>query len=127
MDARGPTATHVLRKTIVAKMCDLSVPGFRELVSNGAGGLLLLIPAGLGSVTEKCREAILQLEEELLASELDIPVYFAEVCCSALLYKFNSIIEPFFVAFYNFSVKVNHEKATFTNINHPIAGNRGVT
>ena len=79
MDARGPTATHVLRKTIVAKMCDLSVPGFRELVSNGAGGLLLLIPAGLGSVTEHCREAILQLEEELLASELDIPVYFAEV------------------------------------------------
>jgi len=78
MDARGPTATHVLRKTIVAKMCDLSVPGFRELVSNGAGGLLLLIPAGLGSVTEQCREAIQQLEEELLASELDIPVYFAQ-------------------------------------------------
>jgi len=78
MDARGPTASHVLRKTIVAKMCDLSVPGFRELVSNGAGGLLLLIPAGLGSITEQCREAILQLEEELLASELEIPVYFAE-------------------------------------------------
>merc|ERR1719369_712452 len=78
MDARGPTATHVLRKTIVAKMCDLSVSGFRELVSNGAGGLMLLIPAGMSSVSEQCREAILLLEEELLASELDIPVYFAE-------------------------------------------------
>ena len=26
------------------------------------------------------REAVLQLEEELIGSELDIPVYFAEVC-----------------------------------------------
>jgi len=78
MDARGPTASHVLRKTIVTKMCDLSVPGLRELLSNGAGGLLLLIPPGLGSITDQCREAILQLEEELLATELEIPVYFAE-------------------------------------------------
>ena len=48
MDARGPGATQVLRKTVVVKMAELSVSGFRELVSNGMGGLLLLLPPGLG-------------------------------------------------------------------------------
>ena len=47
MDARGPKAAQVLRKTVVAKMSDLSVGGFRELLSNGVGGLLLLVPPGL--------------------------------------------------------------------------------
>ena len=32
---------------MVAKMADLSVGGFRELLSNGVGGLLLLVPQGL--------------------------------------------------------------------------------
>jgi hypothetical protein len=78
MDARGPKAAQVLRKTVVAKMSDLSVGGFRELISNGVGGLLLLVKPGLAGVTPSEREAILQLEEELLNGELDIPVYFAE-------------------------------------------------
>lgn len=79
MDARGPTAAHVLRKTIVARMTELSVSGLRELVSGGAGGLLLLLPPGLGQgLQEEARESIVALEEELLNAELDIPIYFAE-------------------------------------------------
>jgi len=79
MDARGPTAAHVLRKTVVARMTELSVSGFRELVSGGAGGLLLLLPAGLGAgLGQEAREVVLALEEELTTAELDIPVYFAE-------------------------------------------------
>ena len=50
MDARGPGASQVLRKTVVVKMTELTVPGFRELVSNGVGGLLLLLPPGLGNI-----------------------------------------------------------------------------
>jgi len=79
MEARGPRATHVLRKIVVTKIKELSVPGFRELVSNGAGGLLLLLPRGLaGDIGAAARERILQLEEELLSSEHEIPIYFAE-------------------------------------------------
>ena len=96
MDARGPTASHVLRKTIVARMVELSgiisplarlavvirnflVSGFRELVTGGAGGLLLLLPPGLQDNLEvDAKEHILALEEELLNAELDIPIYFAE-------------------------------------------------
>lgn len=78
MEARGPGASHVLRKIVVTKMKELSVPGFREFVSNGAGGILLLIPASLGDLGSAARETILQLEEELLSSEHEIPIYFAE-------------------------------------------------
>jgi len=78
MDARGPGAGHVLRKTIVSKMCDMSVARFRELVTSGAGGFVLILPANIGQVAGKCREAVLELEQELLSSEIDVPVYFTE-------------------------------------------------
>lgn len=78
MDARGPSAGHVLRKTIVSRMCDLSVARFRELVTSGAGGFVLILPADLASVAGKCREAVLELEQELLSSEIEVPVYFTE-------------------------------------------------
>jgi len=79
MDARAPSASHVLRKTIVARMVELSVSGFRDLVTGGAGGLLLLLPPNLQNDMEAdAKEHILALEEELLNAELDIPIYFAE-------------------------------------------------
>lgn len=92
MDARGPGSSQVLRKTVVVKMAELSVAGFRELVSGGVGGLLILIPPGLAGLGPEAREAVLQLEEELVGGDLDIPVYFAEVHTSyhldsLLLYK----------------------------------------
>merc|ERR1719205_131118 len=60
-------------------MVQLSVSGFRELVTGGAGGLLLLLPPGLQDNLEvDAKEHILALEEELLNAELDIPIYFAE-------------------------------------------------
>ena len=54
MDVRGPSASHVL-----SKMCDLSVARFREFVSSGAGGFVLMLPANIGQVASKCREAVL--------------------------------------------------------------------
>lgn len=78
MEARGPSATHVLRKTIVSHLCDLSVSRFRELVSNGAGGFVLILPNDLANLVGTCRETILDIEQELLSQELDVPVYFAQ-------------------------------------------------
>ena len=69
----------LVRKTIVSKMCDMSVARFRELVSSGAGGFVMILPANIGKVTGKCREAVLELEQELLSSEIEVPVYFTEV------------------------------------------------
>ena len=78
MEARGPSASHVLRKTIVSRVCDLSVARFRELVSNGAGGMVLILPADLSSLAGDCREALLDIEQELLSQEMEIPIYFAQ-------------------------------------------------
>ena len=74
MDVRGPSASHVL-----SKMCDLSVARFRELVSSGARGFVLMLPANIGQVAGKCREAVLELEQKLSSSEMDIPIYSTEV------------------------------------------------
>ena len=77
MEARGPSATYVLRKTIVSRLCDLSVSRFRELVSNGAGGFVLILPEDLTNLAGACRETMLDIEQELLSQEIDVPVYFA--------------------------------------------------
>ena len=78
MEARGPSATYVLRKTIVSRLCDLSVSRFRELVSNGAGGFVLILPEDLTNLAGACRETMLDIEQELLSQEIDVPVYFAQ-------------------------------------------------
>ena len=62
MDAQTPKAGHVLRKTMVSKMCGLSVARFRELVTSGAGGFVLILPPNIASLIGQCSEAILELE-----------------------------------------------------------------
>ena len=92
MDARGPGVSQVVRKTVVVKMAELSVAGFRDLVSSGVGGLLLLIPPGLAGLSAEAREAVLQLEEELVGGDLEIPVYFAEVNTMCLVNEGHGIL-----------------------------------
>ena len=100
MEARGPTASNVVRKTIVASMCELSVSRLRELLAGGAGGLLLLIPSRLLAIPERCEEEILALEEELMGAELEIPVYIAEVKLQIAL-KSLAMNFLFFIPFLN--------------------------
>ena len=49
------------------------------LVSHGVGAIVLLLPNQNDVLTaNEQRESLLQLEEHLLASEIEIPIYFAE-------------------------------------------------
>ena len=49
------------------------------LVSHGVGAIVLLLPEQSDVLTHnEQRESLLQLEEHLLASEIEIPIYFAE-------------------------------------------------
>ena len=59
---------------------DISVTTFSELLTNGAGGILLLVPgAEQGKkLTEEQRDGIMSLEDHLLTTEMQVPVYFAE-------------------------------------------------
>ena len=57
---------------------DISVAGFNDLVSSGVAGLLLVLPSS-SDFPEASRESFLALEDHLLTSEIEIPVYFAKV------------------------------------------------
>ena len=49
------------------------------LVSHGVGAIVLLLPNQNDVLTaNEQRESLLQLEEHLLATEIEIPIYFAE-------------------------------------------------
>ena len=59
---------------------DLSIATFNDLVSSGAGGILILIPSSekLLQFSEEKKEIINALQDHLHTTEFEIPVYFAE-------------------------------------------------
>jgi len=77
MDARSAKASNLLRKVVVSRLHEMSVADFNELLSNGAGAVLFLLPPEGAAITAEMRRMTLQMEEHLLTSEIEIPVYFA--------------------------------------------------
>ena len=59
---------------------DMSVTKFTDLVSSGAGGILLLLPSidSMQKLSEENRESINLLQDHLHTTEFEIPIYFAE-------------------------------------------------
>ena len=53
----------------------MSVSKLNDILTSGAGGVLLLIPKNL---PQESRESVQALEEFLLSAEIEVPVYFAE-------------------------------------------------
>lgn len=77
MDARSAKASNLLRKVVVSRLHEMSVADFNELLANGAGAVLFLLPPEGAAVTEEMRRMTFQMEEHLLTSEIEVPVYFA--------------------------------------------------
>ena len=83
MDARSAKAdpSNLLRKVVVTRLHDMTVTDFNDLLSNGAGAMLFLLPSegriGDNRLTEEEVRRSLLMEEHLLTSELEIPIYFA--------------------------------------------------
>jgi len=83
MDARSvPSEANVnlLRKTVISRIQDMSVTTFNEMVTSGAGGILLLLPNqdAIQKLSDGVRESIKSLQEHLYTTEFEIPIYFAE-------------------------------------------------
>ena len=57
----------------------MSVTTFNEMVSSGAGGILLLLPNqdAIQKLSDAVRENIKSLNEHLYTTEFEIPIYFA--------------------------------------------------
>jgi len=81
MDARSAKAdpSNLLRKVVVVRLKDMTASNLDTLVSHGVGAIVLLLPneSEVLSSNEQ-KESLLQLEEHMLASEIEIPIYFAE-------------------------------------------------
>jgi len=74
----GAGASGVLRKVVVERMQDLTVGGLTELLTSGVAGLVLLVPARNATLSEEQRENVISLEDHLLTTELQIPIYLTE-------------------------------------------------
>jgi hypothetical protein len=57
---------------------DLSAAAYADLASGNAGAVLLLVPARNASLTSPERESVQALEEHLLTTETELPLYLAQ-------------------------------------------------
>ena len=61
-------------------LSDMSVTTFNDLVTSGAGGILLLLPNqdAIHRLSDGVKDKINALQEHLHITEFEIPIYFAE-------------------------------------------------
>ncbi|KAL4227382.1 hypothetical protein ACF0H5_012824 [Mactra antiquata] len=78
MEARPLNAKMVTRRCVLSRLKEVTGAKYRELVEQKAGGLLILLPQNLSSLTTDAKEHLQSLESELLSTEdSSVPVYFA--------------------------------------------------
>ena len=56
VEARPVTAAIFTRKCIIAKLKELTIEKYKEMVQQNAGGLLVLIPTDLGALDREEKE-----------------------------------------------------------------------
>lgn len=78
VEARPIDTSVVTRRCVIAKLSEVTLERYKDLITQGAGGLLVLLPPDLATLSEKESEHLMELESELLQEESQVPVYFAE-------------------------------------------------
>nr|CAG4642367.1 EOG090X02MW [Evadne anonyx] len=76
-EARSIDTKLPARKCVMLVINEFSVSRFRELVNEGVGAILIIIPADLDSITEDLKEHIVETEKFLLSQEVSIPIFFS--------------------------------------------------
>ncbi|XP_070210935.1 BOS complex subunit NCLN-like [Littorina saxatilis] len=77
MEARPIDSKMLTRRCVVARLRDVTMPKFRDLVTNNAGALLVLLPQDLSKLSAEEREHLQSLERDLMQEETSLPVYFS--------------------------------------------------
>lgn len=77
MEARSVDAKMLTRRCIVVRLREITVPKYRDLMSQNVGALLILLPDNFKNISIDDREHLYSLERELLLEETNVPVYFA--------------------------------------------------
>lgn len=76
MEARTLEAEHYGRRCVLARIVDLTPSKYREISSQGAGGLLILLPTNCSALSSDDRASITDLEQTMTEDETSLPVYF---------------------------------------------------
>lgn len=78
MEARPLDAKMVTRRCVLARLKEVTGAKYRELIEQKAGGLLILLPENLSTMSADTKQHLQSLEQELLSTEdSSVPVYFA--------------------------------------------------
>jgi hypothetical protein len=76
VEAQPVSASSFLRRCVVAKIKELTIDKVKDAVQQNAGGLLVVVPPELDKLSEKEKEHIVELEQDLMEEETVLPVYF---------------------------------------------------
>jgi len=67
--------SNLLRKIVIVKIHEVSVAKVSEILNAGAGGILFVLP---NEVTEETKDRAQFVEEYLLSTEHEVPIYFTQ-------------------------------------------------
>ncbi|RUS85048.1 hypothetical protein EGW08_007185 [Elysia chlorotica] len=77
MEARSIDSKMLTRRCAVAKLQDVTMPKYRDLMTQNAGALLVILPSNLTSLSPEEKQHLQSLEQELMHEQSTVPVYFA--------------------------------------------------
>ncbi|XP_071485217.1 BOS complex subunit NCLN-like [Diadema antillarum] len=78
LEARPISAKMVTRRCILARLSEVTAERYRELIEQGAGSLVILLPEVLSSAPKEVVNQWMELEALMLEGETVMPVYFAQ-------------------------------------------------
>ena len=85
MEARPIDSKMLTRRCVVARLQDVTMPKFRDLMSNNAGALLVLLPQDLSQLSPEEREVLSFSVETFKMKEKDLPCFgLVFTACSVL-------------------------------------------
>uniref|UniRef100_A0A7G3AVT5 Nicalin n=1 Tax=Lutzomyia longipalpis TaxID=7200 RepID=A0A7G3AVT5_LUTLO len=76
LEAKSLYTWATSRHCVLTRLQDMTIDQFREIRAK-AGGLIVLLPEDIGSLSVDDRQHILLLEQAMMAQEVSIPVYFS--------------------------------------------------
>ncbi|XP_064608542.1 BOS complex subunit ncln-like [Liolophura sinensis] len=76
MEARSLEAKMLTRRCVIARLREINMVKYRDLLTQNAGALLILLPQNVSTLAAEEKELLMGLERDLMSEETPLPVYF---------------------------------------------------
>lgn len=64
------------RRCVLAKLAEVTAEKIRDMLTQNAAGIMIILPAKLWEMEKDDKEHLLSLEKELMTEEISMPIYF---------------------------------------------------